>query len=118
MSRGNAFTLVELLVVIAIISILAAMLLPALEKASYAAKCSTCISNLRKLYLAMMPYANDFDRYPVAWNFHDSIESPATHVIWYEGSGICAGACPRKAIKLQHYADEQVMAKSAVLCPA
>jgi len=33
-----------------------------------------------------------------------------------QGCGICAGACPRKAIKLQHYGDEQVMAKSAVLC--
>jgi len=35
-----------------------------------------------------------------------------------QGCGICASACPRKAIKLQHYTDEQVMAKSAVLCPA
>jgi len=33
-----------------------------------------------------------------------------------QGCGICASACPRKAIKLQHYTDEQVMAKSAVLC--
>jgi heterodisulfide reductase subunit A-like polyferredoxin len=34
-----------------------------------------------------------------------------------QGCGICASLCPRKAIKLQHYTDEQVMAKSAVLCP-
>ncbi len=32
-----------------------------------------------------------------------------------QGCGICAGACPRKAIKLQHYEDEQVTAKTAVL---
>ncbi len=32
------------------------------------------------------------------------------------GCGICASQCPRKAIKLQHYTDEQVMAKTAVLC--
>jgi heterodisulfide reductase subunit A len=32
-----------------------------------------------------------------------------------QGCGICASSCPRKAIKLQHYADEQVMAKTAVL---
>ncbi len=31
------------------------------------------------------------------------------------GCGICASACPRKAIKLQHYKDEQVIAKSVVL---
>ena len=34
-----------------------------------------------------------------------------------QGCGICASLCLRKAIKLQHYTDEQVMAKSAVLCP-
>ena len=41
-------------------------------------------------------------------------------VAWIEaaacqGCGICASSCPRKAIKLQHYTDEQVMTKSAVL---
>ncbi|MFH0941960.1 MAG: FAD-dependent oxidoreductase, partial [Chloroflexota bacterium] len=32
-----------------------------------------------------------------------------------QGCGICASACPRKAITLQHYSDAQVTAKSAVL---
>jgi heterodisulfide reductase subunit A-like polyferredoxin len=32
------------------------------------------------------------------------------------GCGICASACPRKAIMLQHYTDDQVMAKTFVLC--
>jgi len=35
-----------------------------------------------------------------------------------QGCGICASNCPRKAITLQHYSDEQVMAKTAVLNPA
>ncbi len=35
-----------------------------------------------------------------------------------QGCGICASMCPRKAIKLQHYSDEQVMAKTAVLSTA
>jgi heterodisulfide reductase subunit A-like polyferredoxin len=35
-----------------------------------------------------------------------------------QGCGICASMCPRKAIKLQHYSDEQVMTKTAVLSPA
>jgi len=35
-----------------------------------------------------------------------------------QGCGICASLCPRKAIKLQNYTDEQVMAKTAVLSPA
>jgi heterodisulfide reductase subunit A-like polyferredoxin len=34
------------------------------------------------------------------------------------GCGICASACPRKAIRLQHYADEQVIAKTCVLVSA
>jgi heterodisulfide reductase subunit A-like polyferredoxin len=33
-----------------------------------------------------------------------------------QGCGICASACPRKAIKLRHYSDEQIIAKTAVLC--
>jgi len=32
-----------------------------------------------------------------------------------QGCGICASACPRKAIKLQHYSDEQVTVMAAVL---
>jgi heterodisulfide reductase subunit A-like polyferredoxin len=32
-----------------------------------------------------------------------------------QGCGICAAACPRKAIHLQHYEDEQILAKTAVL---
>ncbi|MFC1925572.1 FAD-dependent oxidoreductase [Chloroflexota bacterium] len=31
------------------------------------------------------------------------------------GCGICASACPRKAITVQHYSDKQVMAKTSVL---
>jgi len=32
-----------------------------------------------------------------------------------QGCGICASACPRKAISLQHYTDEQILAKVCAL---
>ncbi len=59
--KRTVFTLIELLVVVAIIAILAAILLPALQRAADRAKVVACVSNMRQINLSLHTYLIDFD---------------------------------------------------------
>ena len=54
------FSLIELLVVLAVISILAALLLPALNKAGESARAISCTANMKQLGTASGMYLGDF----------------------------------------------------------
>ncbi|MFH1371263.1 MAG: type II secretion system protein [Planctomycetota bacterium] len=65
MKNNRGFSLTELLVVISTVSLLMAVLMPALITARSQARAVVCRSNLRQLVLSNIEYANDNDGYYV-----------------------------------------------------
>lgn len=107
---NRKFTLIELLVVIGIIAILAAMLLPGLNRARELAKRIACVNNERQLHLGWTSYCSDFKGY---LPYYDTIlwpESP--HRPWTQ---VMEGYVPCYYNPKAGYA---IKKKSFLICPA
>jgi prepilin-type N-terminal cleavage/methylation domain-containing protein/prepilin-type processing-associated H-X9-DG protein len=66
----RGFTLIELLVVMSIISLLVALLLPALASARNATTTLTCANNQRGMFVAFNVYAHDYRQYPTNYQMN------------------------------------------------
>ncbi|MFA4943199.1 MAG: prepilin-type N-terminal cleavage/methylation domain-containing protein [Lentisphaeria bacterium] len=88
--RKSGFTLIELLVVITIIAILAALLLPSLQRAKEMAYRASCKNNLRQLGIGVMLYAGDSDDWtpPCATTYYRDIAAGTCQFGYISGMGI------------------------------
>ncbi len=118
-----AFTLIELLVVIAIIAILAAMLLPALNKARERGIATSCTNNMKQVSSADSLYQNDYEYFcPTIYYMGASKGGKAwmaacnksTKDFDYTGEGYLTPYLPKPG---EDASMASIVTKSVVFCP-
>ncbi len=117
MCAPRGFTLIELLVVIAIMSLLLAILSPALSEVRHHARRAACASNLRQVGVAIHLYAQDFDdtipfgpagRPVTGSNFYTVIGNVTSLLSLEDGAPVGLG------LLLKHYLAQQ---PTVLFCP-
>jgi prepilin-type processing-associated H-X9-DG protein/prepilin-type N-terminal cleavage/methylation domain-containing protein len=111
--RTLAFTLVEMLTVIAIIAILAALLLPVLDKSEGRAKRIVCVNSLEQVGLAFHTFSNDHNgKFPMGISTNDggSME--------YVQSGFEAGEEFYTSFRHFQTLSSELVFPQTLICPA
>lgn len=99
----RGFTLIELLVVIAVISLLTALLLPAVQAARESSRKAACANNMKQMGLAASLFAGARGTYPCSWPKGDGsitwarellpyLEQRALYDAWDDRLGFFEGA--------------------------